>query len=106
MSLLSMVLSTCLTEQILRLNKISENEYYRNINKTPLADYRTFQRICPVGNYRTNSNEILRLALCNVHFKYADFDEPIDSNSKNIVDNKTRTIIIEYPNGNQKNLVS
>ena len=33
--------------------------------------------------YRTNSNEILRLALCNVHFKYADFDEPIDANGTN-----------------------
>ena len=52
--------------------------------------------------YRTNSNEILRLALCNVHFKYNDFQEPIDSNSKNIVDKKTRTIIIKYPNGNQE----
>ena len=53
--------------------------------------------------YRTNSNEILRLALCNVHFKYADFDEPIDGNS--MVNNNTRTIIIEYPNGNQKSVV-
>lgn len=33
--------------------------------------------------YRTNSNEILRLALCNVHFKYIDFNEPIDTNGTN-----------------------
>lgn len=33
--------------------------------------------------YKTNSNEILRLAICNVHFKYQDFQEPIDSNGTN-----------------------
>ena len=35
------------------------------------------------GIYKTNSNEILRLAICNVHFKYADFDEQIDTNGTN-----------------------
>lgn len=55
--------------------------------------------------YRTNSNEILRLALCNVHFKYVDFNEPNDNNGKSIVNNKTRTIIIKYPNGNQGSIV-
>lgn len=57
--------------------------------------------------YRTNSNEILRLALCNVHFKYADFDEPNNNNNDNsmVNNNNTRTIIIEYPNGNQKSIV-
>lgn len=55
--------------------------------------------------YKTNSNEILRLAICNVHFGYADLDEPIDGNSMVNNNNKTRTIIIEYPNGNQKSIV-
>lgn len=28
-----------------------KNEHHRNINQTPIADYRAFQRICPIGNY-------------------------------------------------------
>ena len=54
--------------------------------------------------YRTNSNEILRLALCNVHFKYADFDEPIDTGAthKTI----TRTIHIFDINGQLPKTIS
>lgn len=54
--------------------------------------------------YKTNSNEILRLAICNVHFGYPGLDEPIDGNSM-VNSNSTRTIIIEYPDGNQKSVV-
>lgn len=31
--------------------------------------------------YKTNSNEILRLAICNVHFGHADLDEPDNTNT-------------------------
>ncbi len=63
-----MVLSTCLTERILRLNKISENEHHRNINKTPLADYRTFQRLTLLGiiGYKNLSYELM-----------PDFNQPV-----------------------------
>lgn len=69
--------------------------------------------------YKTNSNEILRLAICNVHFGYADLDEPDDTNTTNVThtnkpnktdktdktDNATyktiiRTIYIHDINGN------
>lgn len=33
--------------------------------------------------YKTNSNELLRLAICNVKFNYLDFQEPIDKNGTN-----------------------
>lgn len=58
--------------------------------------------------YRTNSNEILRLALCNVHFKYADFDEPIDTNATNSATHKTitRTIHIFDINGQFSKTIS
>lgn len=36
----------------------------------------TYTRSIPVDDiYKTNSNEILRLAICNVHFKYPDTDD-------------------------------
>lgn len=58
--------------------------------------------------YRTNSNEILRLALCNVHFKYADFDEPVDTSATNSATHKTitRTIHIFDINGQFSKTIS
>lgn len=69
--------------------------------------------------YKTNSNEILRLAICNIHFGYADLDEPNNTNTTTVThtnkpnksnktdktDNATyktiiRTIYIHDINGN------
>lgn len=68
--------------------------------------------------YKTNSNEILRLAICNVHFKYAGLDEPNNANDTTNYTNKpnnpnktdktgnatiktiTRTIYIHNTDGN------
>ena len=67
-----------------------------------------YSRGIEVANiYKTNSNEILRLAVCNIYFKDQEPEEPeepIDGNSM-INNNNTRTIIIEYPNGNLKSVV-